>query len=794
MSDIKIGDAQVCLLCQTPISQKGYRDEDLSFCCSGCHAVYQILSCQNALDRFQEHPLFKQAVRSGLISNPELLQQVQQHSEDLIEGEWIKLHLEIQNMWCPSCAQVIYLVLMQEKGVRQCIVDYSTDLASIEYNLHFISKEKIFRLIEQLGYYPLTLQDPRNQAISRSLYLRLIIATFCSLNVMMFAYPIYASYFDVESTGYTELFAWLSGLASLPVLTYCAWPIWRRFYTAMKVGVWGMETLILIGVAAAFSLSVYELLLGSYYVYFDSMTVIIVFVLLGKMIESKAKFSAKDSLLRLTRGLPRRGRKLLENGLEQFVSLKEIEIGNRIVVLTGEKIVLDGVVEEGEGTCDESIMTGEALPLSKKEGSTVLAGSLLQQGKLIIKVTAKPEETALYRIIAMIEQDISHKSQYVRAVDHIVKWFVPLVLLLAFLVGGYFLGDGVQTAIIRAMSVILISCPCAIGIAAPLAEAHSLNALAKKGAIVRNRGCLPFLGKEAVFIFDKTGTITEGKFTVLEGLNHLKVEDQSFLKALVSCSNHPIAIAINKKLEVRVAKMESIEEVIGKGMRGWDGEDSYYLGSASFLKEQGVILPPIVSLPLTSVNTTVFFAKNGVCLATIALGDRIRLSIKEVLQELKPVETWLVSGDSKETVEYVAGQCGFDRWVGEYHPLQKRQLVEELKKKGKIVAMLGDGINDAPALTASHLGIAVVSATDISIQVSDILLTSDKLQTINAIRQIGIKGHRILKQNLFWAFFYNVVGIGLAIIGWLSPLFAAFAMVVSSLIVLLNAQRISKGY
>lgn len=796
----EIGSSNIaCALCSLTIKSKGYTDADNHFCCAGCQAVYQILLCQKALPHFQEHPLFKQAIKIGLISNPDLLEQARLQQMDLEQGELEKLHLEIQDMWCPSCTQVIHLSLMQEKGIFRCVVDYSTDLASIEYSLRYLSKDKIIKIISLLGYRPLPLQNLAQKAVSRSLYTRFIVAAFCALNMMMFAYPIYVSYFDLAALEYAKLFAWLSFVASIPVLFYSGWPIWRRFYTGLKVGLWGMEALIFIGVSTAFGLSLYELVQGRAIVYFDSMSVIIAFVLLGKIIESKAKFSAKDSLFRLTLGLPRRGRKRMENGEEEFVPLKDVIPGDYVVALSGEKVVLDGLVVEGEGACDESLMTGESLPQIKRIGNRALAGSLLQQGRLVIQVSAKLEETALQRIIQMIEQDIGHKTQYVRLADQIAKWFVPLVLVLSVLTGVYcyymLILDPpythLQTALIRAISVLLISCPCAIGIAAPLAESQILNALAKLGIIVRNRGCLAFLGRESIFIFDKTGTVTEGTFKVLQGLKGLNQQELMLLKGLVACSNHPIAVALNHSLSCLATKFDHVEEVIGKGIRGWIATDIYYVGSAQFLQEQQVKLSSKSSAEeLSEIQTQIFFAKNQTCLATIILGDRIRPDAKQLIQSLQPIKSLLVSGDAVEAVKAVAQACQFHGWHAGFHPLQKRELIDQLRKKGEIVAMLGDGLNDAPALTAAHLGMAVLSATDASIQVSDLLLTTDRLQVIAQARQVANKGRHIVKQNLFWAFAYNVIGIALAMGGLLSPIFAVFAMMLSSLIVLFNAYRV----
>jgi heavy metal translocating P-type ATPase len=778
----------VCSLCGLSLPVHSIVEVPFSFCCRGCQAVFSILSTKNQLGNFKDHPIFKQAIHAGLISNPELLEQIHRNQSAMESCEKEKIYFEIQDMWCPSCAEVIKLLLLQEKGVFSCIVDYATDLAAIEFSPRYISKERIKQIIMQFGYTPVALDDQKHQRVSGGLYLRFIVAAFFALNIMMFAYPLYATYFSYDDQGIGPLFAWLSLFASLPVLMFSAWPIIRRFYYSLKTGLFGMEVLVVLGVSSAFGLSVYELLSGGVKVYFDSMAVIIAFVLLGKIIETKAKFSAKDSLVRLSRSLPKRGRKQFEDGRQEFVPLKEIRQGDLLIVLTGEKVVLDGVVNEGEGACDESLINGEAMPVLKIKGSFVLGGTLVKQGRLCYQVTSTKEESSLQRIISMVEQEIGHKTHYVRAVDHIVRWFVPLVILIAFFAAFsvWFLTDDFQRAIIQGVSVLLISCPCAIGIAAPLAESHLLNALAKLGVIVRNRGCLSHLGNETVFVFDKTGTITEGKFKVLRGLESLNNKQLAILKGLSGGSIHPLAVAIYQAIDIAPAKLTKVEEFAGKGIKGSEEGEIFYLGSASFLKEAGIKALVEEGPPQEEgIVTTVYFNE-----FPIDLGDKIRKDAKKALAELYPAKTVLLSGDSRLAVEAVAKYCEFQHYQWGASPLQKKIFLEELRSQNQIVCMLGDGINDAPALAAAHVAISVVSATDISIQVSDILLTTDRLDVLAQMRELGRKGRNIIKQNLFWAFFYNVVGIAMAAAGFLSPLFAAFAMVASSLMVILNAQRL----
>lgn len=775
--------AMTCNLCSNEIFHP-ILDENRQFCCTGCQVVYNILLSRNELADFQNNSLFQQAIRSGLISNPALLDQIEQSQASLV-GEIEKWHLEIGAMWCPSCAEIICLVLLKEKGVKKCIVDYATDLACIEFCPRYISKEKILSIIQAIGYKPSVWQSVEGTAVNKDLYLRFIVASFFSINIMMFSYPIYASYFYPEETSSGQLFAWLSFFASLPIIGYSGWPIFLRCWTGLKVGITGMEALIVIGVSAAFGLSCFELFRGSSYVYFDSMSVIIAFVLLGKIIESRAKFSSKDSLLRLQRSFPKRGRKKFSNGTSHFVPLKEIAINDVILVLTGEKIILDGVVVEGSGACDESLMTGEAMPVKKNIDSQVLAGTLLKQGWLAFRVTSNSEDTMLQKIITVVEKDIEHKTVYFRAVDPIIRWFVPFVLLLALSIGyGVWVSGSASEAIVRGVSLLLISCPCAIGIAAPLAESKLLGAFLNLGAIVRNRGCLPLFGKETVFVFDKTGTITQGKFHIIKGLDNLSILQKEILKGLVTLSNHPIACAIASSIKEHPMKLSFVKEVIGKGIEGEYQGKQILLGSAHFLELKGL------KIDRSETSATEVYFAMGDKLTSLILGDQIREEAPFVVQSLNSIKTILLSGDSDSSVKMVAKECGFQEWRSGQSPLEKREFVDQLRKKGEIVCMIGDGINDAPALTASSVSISVMTAADVSVQVSDILLTNERLDTIIKLHRIANKGHKIIYQNIFWAFFYNIVGLGLAAAGYMHPIFAAFAMVVSSLIVLFNAQRV----
>lgn len=792
-----------CVLCSLPLPKHPIVDQEMAFCCMGCHAVYKILSIHPKVEAYKETALFKQALKSGLISNPALLQQIEEIKVNLPEEEWKRVHFAVDNLWCPSCCDVIRLVLLKEKGIKHVGIDYSTDLGVIEYAPRYISQEKIFQLIKKLGYNASLLEDCERKAVSFSLYFRFAVAAFFALQIMMFSYPIYIEYFGADTKGYGLLFAWLSLASSLPIVSYSLWPILKRFFHGLRVKVFGMEALVVIGVSTAFGMSIFQLLNGSSHVYFDSLSAIVVFVLLGKIIESRAKFSAKEALIQLHRSVPRRGRKLFADGSLKFVPIKEIEVGDSMVISTGEKIVLDGVVVQGEGAVDESLMTGESMPIVKQLGAQVLAGSLLKTGAITIRVVRNAEQSMLQKMISLIEKDIGEqdttsKTHYIRAVDQIVKWFVPAIILISLCTGLWVWlfaepsqgTSPAEAAVLRSVAILLISCPCAIGIAAPLAESLLINALASMGAVVRNRGCLRFLGKESKVVFDKTGTLTEGKFRVLSGLDSLSQDQKAMLKGLTSQSNHPVSCAISESIEAFPVPFEKVIEFAGKGLRGETCGKFFHVGSMDFLKMQSITVPIIEPKSSQEIISEVHFAEDGVFQTTLRLGDRLKKNAFKMVELIGPARAVLLSGDSTSATKAVANLCGIPLYKSQQSPLDKREFIENLKKNRETVMMLGDGLNDAPALAVAHAGISVVSATDLSIQVSDIFLTNDRLEMIPEILKLAKKGHKVIHQNLFWAFFYNILGIALAVFGFFPPLVAALAMVLSSLIVLFNAMRL----
>lgn len=749
-----------CALCgltgTTPLIE-----EERYFCCRGCRAVWHLLSARGGLDAYRDHPVFKQAVASGVISNPEL-KGVAADAEEMK-----RLAFEIREMWCPSCAEVIEILLLQEKGVLSCKVDYATDMALVEYDPKKIASDGVFSFIRGLGYDPLFLEEAIVQGEQKGLTFRLFIASFSALNVMMFSYPIYASYFDYEPEGLSFILGWMSFLFTLPVITYCLWPITRRFFCSLKTALYGMESLVMVGVTAAFVLSTMNLLQGSQEVYFDTLTAIVAFVLWGKRIEGRAKLTSKEAFYALARSLPQRARK---KGV--FVSLKEIEPGDLIECVAGERIPLDGVVVEGEAWVNESALTGESLPSFKSAEAILEAGGIVETGRLVIKVAGR--ESILNRMVDACKINLEQKSQYIRTLDPWVRGFVPAVLLLA---GGVY---GFTGSFSRALALLVISCPCAIGIAAPLVEYKMLQAMTQAGALIRNRAALFKLPFVTLWAFDKTGTLTEGSLQV-EGVNELSEDEKRGLKGLCRLSRHPVSRAIFEALPAPEVAVERVFEVEGEGISATCCGKSLYLGSAFFLKKQGI------EVPLNPQENSEAWFYTGSREVRLTLKDKIKPEAKNVISQFN--STLLLSGDSSFQPRIVGQSLGVTEVLFPLKPLEKKKILAERKAQGEVVVFVGDGLNDAPALAEADIGIAASGSLGLAQAASDILLTQPSLEVLLTLRAIALKGRRRIRENLFWAFFYNGIGMFLAVFGLLTPLFSAFSMTISSLIVIFNSRR-----
>lgn len=718
-------------------------EQDKSFCCIGCRAVFRIIETKNESPH-KDHPLYKQAVKSGLISNPDFLKNL--HEE---KGQKERVFLEIGSMWCSSCAEVIRYFTLSLKGVSSAKVDYATDLALIEYDPKVVGEDRIIQIIQEAGYDPSRINEKLKSKKNRKLLFRLGIASFCALNLMMFTYPLY---FGGE--GQEEL-KWLSLFFTLPVIFYSGIPFYYRAFQAMRAGITGMDLLVTLGVIASFILSLMGWQEGLFY--FDTLAIIISFLLFGKWIENESKSNSQDRLYSLLKHLPQKVRR--QNG--EFVLLKEIKVGDVLQYGLGEMIALKGSIVSGEGWVSEKAINGEADPIYKRQEDFLRSGSTLISGSLLVKAEEPFQNSLVNQIMQACETSFQEKTAN-RLIDSYLQYLVPVIIAVA-LIAALVMGAS------SALALLLIACPCAIGIASPLVESRMLSAFAKEGALVKNRGAFDALAKCRLFVFDKTGTVTKGDLTLKK-----KPEYENIIHGMTRISFHPLALALHKYTQGDLV-FDTLWEIPGKGIKGLSNNTLYHLGSAAFLEAEGV------ENSFTSDHTHVILAINKKAVECIEFEDQLRQDMD------LPEPRFLLSGDQEKVVSRVARQLGFQGWKSGQSPIEKEAFIKSCEAP---VVFIGDGINDAPSLSRAACGIAMGDSLSLTQAASDILLTHDDLSSLKRLQKLAQKGQHLILQNTFWAVFYNFLALPLAFMGFLTPLMASLAMVLSSLMVIINSHRI----
>ena len=469
----------------------------------------------------------------------------------------------------------------------------------------------------------------------------------------------------------------------------------------------------------------------------------------------------------------------------------------RFLVKTGERIPADGVVERGESHVDESVLTGESVPRARRPGDVVIGGSLNTTGVLEIAATRTGEDSTLRHMIRAVEAAMSSRSDVERNVDRASRYFIPAVMAVALLtlVGGLALGAGTGTALMRAIAVLVIACPCALGIATPLAVTAAVGACSRKGVLVSDSRVLELAGRVNIALFDKTGTVTAGSFTVREVISE-DPKALALVAAIEQYSEHPLGRAVVEYARANglpIPEATDVQIHKGSGITGQVAGRAIFAGSHRMAKTPDDALAARAAEWESRGLTTAFFGQDGRVQGALALGDTLRPRAAETIQQLRSrgVRTALISGDSRTTTAWAAAELHVDEFRAEVLPLEKLEMIREYQAKGNVVAMIGDGVNDAPALAAANLGIALGSGTDLAMQAAPVVLMSADLDRVALVFTAAQDTMRVVRQNLFWAFFYNAGGITLAATGILNPILAAGAMVLSSLCVIGNSMRLS---
>ena len=696
--------------------------------------------------------------------------------------------LKIGGMTCQNCARHVREALQEVPGVEYAEVDLDAGRARVKAEAADVNA-----MVDAVGRAGYTAEPEQSESPKPSAgagwKFNVIFALAVAVPLMIVDYLLHPPMFG--------WFGWVSLAAALPVQIFCGWRFYRGAWQQLLVGQSNMDTLVALGSTTAFALSVYGLVVPGHvhHLYFAEAAMIIGLISLGHYLEARVSEHAAGALAQLMRLAPQQARRIAQNGAEETVPLDVLAHGDRVVLSPGDQAPADGEVVDGESAVDESMLTGESAPVEKRAGGKIYTGTVNQTGRLVVKVTGLGEETALARIIEVVRRAQGSRASIQRIGDRVSSIFVPVVVLIAAATAvAYGLHGGWEPGIINAAAVLIVACPCAMGLATPAAIMAGTNAAAKNGILVRDGSALEKCGTITAVLFDKTGTLTEGKprmekFATLAGNNDGTM--RALARALTAPSRHPYSQAIADFVgNIPNAPLTDWREERGLGVSGaWNGV-KVFLGSLKALRERGVVLPELPGW----TGTLLGIEAGGKLVAAIALTDPLKPGAPEIVRRLREsgLHAYLVSGDNDAVVRAIGAAAGIppENVFAEVKPEEKAGIVERLQRTGERVAFVGDGINDAPALAQADLGIAVTLASDVAREAADILLLKADIEAIPQALDICRATLRTIKQNLFWAFFYNAAAIPLAAVGLLPPVACAAAMAVSDICVVGNSLRL----
>ena len=719
--------------------------------------------------------------------------------------------IKIKGMHCASCAANISSALTKQDGIKTANVNFATERASVDFDESKIGLEKIKETVKGTGFEVIdesdaishvTHEDHQNKD-EKKLKLKTIFSILLATPLMLrmfWMWEIPGTFLEISFTSWVQ-----HDLAFIVVFIF-GWQFHSGAFRQLKRGLANMDSLISLGTLAAYFYSIYAMINGMD-LYFESAAAITALILLGRYFEIKTKGRASKAMKKLMELGVKKARIIDKNGNEIEVDIEKIKIGDILSIRPSEKIPLDGMIVEGESNIDESMLTGESLPVSKSINDKVFGATINQNGVLKIKITQIGKDTVLAQIIKTVEEAQMYKAPVQKLADKIAGIFVPIVIgiaLLTFL--GWYLGSGDLTkGLINAVAVLVIACPCALGIATPMAIMVGTSVGARRGILIKNGESFERAKKIDTIVFDKTGTLTKGEPKVEEIISNKEngFNEEKIIKisaSLSSQSEHPLSKAItmySKDKNIQLAKLENFNEISGQGVSAKciEHKTDLLLGNKKLMENNGLSIDwvnKIIEDKKNSGGTLNFVSHGGKIIGALLIADEIRESSKETISEIKKMnlEPIMISGDNKNTARAVAKKIGIEKVFAEVLPNEKQLEVKNLQAKNKNVVFVGDGINDAPSLVQADLGIALASGTDIAKEAGNIIIMkNDPIKVVEAIN-LSQKTFKIIKQNLFWAFFYNTIAIPLAIAGFINPIVATVAMSFSSLSVIGNSLRI----
>ena len=774
-----------CLHCGLPVPDNSAGGQE--FCCAGCRAAYGLVRGMGLESYYQRRCI-----------DPNIRPMRPEESEAIFDfASYVKIepdttatvHLMIEGMQCAACVWLIESVLARQNGVIQARINMTTRRLVLKWRPEEASVDELVALIGNLGYkaapFDPVVLGAETRAHEKKLLLSMAVAGFAAGNVMLFSVSVWAGYFQDMGPATRDLMHWLSALIALPAIAYAGVPFYRSAITALRARRTNMDVPISLAVLLAAGMSLFELMRSGPHVYFDSAVTLLFFLLVGRYLDSRARGRARSMGEHLLALAATAVTVLEDDGTRRVIPPTQVASGARVLVSAGERIAVDGTVEEGLSDIDTQLINGESVPALAEPGKPVFAGTLNLTSPLTVRVTAVGEDTLLAEIIRLMEAAEEGRARYVAIADRVSALYAPAVHglgLVAFLGWWLFAGAPWQQALMTAVSVLIITCPCALALAVPAVQVVASGRFLRRGLLLKSGTALERLALVDHVIFDKTGTLTEGR-PELNNLSDIKIDDLAFAAAMAVASKHPLARAMVRAAGGKTALVKGVNEVPGAGLSlGFDGGEAR-LGRGDWCGVEGQ--PP-------PTGPELWLARPNLEPVRFCFSDNLRKDGAKVVAALqgRGLTVELLSGDREETVAGVAQTLGIEQWRSGQTPTDKVERLAEHAAAGKRTLMVGDGLNDAPALAAAYVSMSPSTAADISQTAADVVYQGAQLAPVLEALDVARQADRLIKQNFALSFVYNAATIPLAMLGMVTPLIAAIAMSSSSLVVIGNSLRL----
>lgn len=802
-----------CYHCGLPVIEPGsftakVTDKEHEFCCFGCQTVCQTIHNAGLQSFYQKTPDGEK-----LAPPPSLSDELTSYDLDEVQSDYVdksgdirSISLLVEGIHCAACVWLIEHSLAKHQGVITAEVNLTSKCLRLKWDNRLAALSTLLQALGHIGYAAIPFDpDTAEGALARrhrSLLYRMAFAGFAMMNLMWISIALYSG---ADQGEFKNWFHWIGFLIATPTLLYAGYPFLRNAVLGLRRRYLTMDLPIAIGATATYSYSTFITITGSTHghVYFDTVVNFLFVILVGRYLEAISKREALSATSRLLELQPKLAT-VIKDERPKIVPIRSVKIGDFVLVKPGEKIPVDGVLVDGQSAVDESMLTGESLPVVKRVSDKVVAGSINGEGAFTVKVQQVLRNTALAKIVSLMEDAQASKAPIQCTADKIVPWFVVITLTLAVTTFIYWYQYDFEHALLAATSVLIITCPCAFGLATPMSVAVATGVGANNGILIKQGAALEYLSQVTHFVFDKTGTLTEGKLQVVT-IESFSEQSKNQLLTLAGSveqySEHGIAKAILAETASRNLTLSPIADFTSSAGQGVEAillQQHVLLGTQSWFDELGITLTDSISQRVNHFEqqgiSCVFVAVERQIVGLIGVADQLRLDAKSMIMKLQEqsIDITVLSGDRKSVVTAITADLGGVERQAEVLPKDKADVIKALQKQGAIVAMVGDGVNDAPALIQADVGIALASGTDVSIESADIILSHNELHKVYDARRLATQTLSTIRENIVLSISYNIVMVPLAMAGLVNPLVAAVTMPISSLLVIGNAARIKR--